>query len=160
MKDDFDLTDLLPYLLNRAGSRIADAFSEMLRREHGITLQAWRVLAALGHQDGQRIGELADTTSIEVSTLSRLVTAVQRQGLIERRRSTEVGDARVVRVFLTGEGRKLARRIIPVAEAYEGIALTGFTPEEARLLKRYLVRVFDNMGGLQDAGDDDMRLAS
>ena len=68
---DFDLTRYLPYLVNRTGVRIATAFGEELR-PHGITLQMWRVLAALDHADGQRISDLAALTSIDVSTSSRL----------------------------------------------------------------------------------------
>ena len=43
------LDDYLPYLLNRAGARIADAFGKVTR-QHGISLQMWRVLAALHHR--------------------------------------------------------------------------------------------------------------
>ena len=40
------LDSYLPYLLNRAGARIAASFSEEVR-PLGATLQMWRVLAAL-----------------------------------------------------------------------------------------------------------------
>ena len=59
---DFDLTRYLPYLVNRTGIRIAAAFAEEFKA-HGITLQMWRVLAALDHADGQRISDLAALTS-------------------------------------------------------------------------------------------------
>ena len=37
-----------------------------------------RVLAALREQDGRRIGDLSATTSIEISTLTRLVYNMER----------------------------------------------------------------------------------
>ena len=58
------LDSYLPYLLNRAGARIATAFNDEVR-PLGATLQIWRVLAALREQDGRRMGDLSDTTSIE-----------------------------------------------------------------------------------------------
>ncbi len=77
------LDSYLPYLLNRAGARIAASFSEEVRRL-GATLQMWRVLAALREHDGRRMGDLSETTSIEVSTLTRLVDNMEKKGLVAR----------------------------------------------------------------------------
>lgn len=159
----FDLSSYLPYLLNRAGSHIAEAFGRMLRDEFAITLQMWRVLAALHHRDGQRIGALSQFTSIEVSTLSRLVGSMARRGLVERRRAAG-DDARAVAVHVTARGAELTRRIVPRAERYERIALQGFTDEEAALLKQMLRRLYFNMGTFAAAAPsgeaDERRLAS
>jgi DNA-binding MarR family transcriptional regulator len=136
------LADYLPYLLNRAGSRIAVAFGEELK-PHGLTLPMWRVLAALHQTEGQRMGELSEITSIEVSTLSRVVDAMAAKGLVERRRLA--ADARGVGVHRTQRGRRITETLIPVALSYEEIALSGFSPKEAKAFKEMLVRVFDNM---------------
>jgi DNA-binding MarR family transcriptional regulator len=145
---DFDLTRYLPYLVNRTGARIAAAFTEVLRG-HGITLQMWRVLAALDHADGQRISDVAAFTSIDVSTLSRLVDAMQEKGLVGRRRSNGA-DARVVTVHATAAGHALTARIIPRARHYEEVALGGFSGAEEAALKAMLVRVYANIGALED----------
>ena len=87
------LVSYLPYLLNRAGARIATAFGEEVR-PLGASLQIWRVLAALRERDGRRMGDLSETTSIEVSTLTRLVDNMEKGGLVERRRDVGDGDAR------------------------------------------------------------------
>jgi DNA-binding MarR family transcriptional regulator len=146
MSADFDITDYLPYLLNRAGSRIANTFTEAIR-DRGITLQMWRVLAALHHDNGLRIGALAEATSIDVSTLSRLVGAMQKKQLVDRRRP-DTGDARVVTVSLTQEGRTITQALVPLALNYEATALTGFTEAEARQLKAMLRRLYTNMADL------------
>ncbi|MDH3233178.1 MAG: MarR family transcriptional regulator [Alphaproteobacteria bacterium] len=159
----FDLSIFLPYLLNRAGSRIAASFSESLKEEHDLTLSMWRVLAALHHRDGQFVGELARMTTIEVSTLSRMLGAMQRRGLVERRRPAlqAVGsDARTVAIHLTDAGRALTEQLIPEALRYEATALTGFTEDEARMLKSMLGRLFENMGRLESSPRGRNRLAS
>jgi len=140
------LDSCLPYLLNRAGSRIAAAFGEEMR-PLGASLQIWRVLAALREQDGRRMGDLSRTTSIEVSTLTRLVDNMEKAGLVERRR--DAGDARAVALHVTAAGRRLTRRILPIAERYETVALKGFTPAEQEVLKRALRRLYDNMDELE-----------
>jgi len=145
---DFELTRYLPYLVNRAGVRIATAFAEVLR-EHAVTLPMWRVLAALDHADGQRISDLAALTSIDVSTLSRIIDTMQVKGLVERRRGNG-GDARVVTVHRTKAGHSLTGKIIPHARHYEEVALRGFTPDEEAALKAMLVRVYGNIAALED----------
>lgn len=136
------LDSYLPYLLNRAGSRIATAFSEEVR-PLGATLQIWRVLAALRERDGRRMGDLSETTSIEVSTLTRLVDGMESKGLVARRRGD--ADARAVLLHATPAGRRLTHRLVPIAERYETVALQGFDAREAEMLKALLRRLFANM---------------
>lgn len=147
MTPRLDLDDYLPYLLNRAGARIADAFAKVTRR-HGISLQMWRVLAALQQQDGQSVSGLARTTSIEISTLSRLLDQMQKKRLLLRRR--DGGDQRSVTIHRTPAARTLTGKLIPVALAYEARALAGFTPQEAGLAKALLRRLYANLDALDE----------
>lgn len=150
----FDLASYLPYLVNRAGVCLAESFGAELA-DHGVTLSMWRVMAALYHRNGQRVGQLAALTSIEVSTLSRLLATMERKGLVRRRRSE--ADARTVVVEPTEAGTRLAARIIPLALHYERVALADFSPAEARALKAMLVRVYRNIGVLRKEARDDRR---
>ena len=140
------LDSYLPYLLNRAGARIATAFGEDVR-PLGATLQMWRVLAALREKDGRRMGDLSLTTSIEVSTLTRLVDGMAKKGLVVRRRADQ--DARVVMLHVTAAGRRLTSRILPIAQRYERVALAGFDEREAATLKAALRQLYANMDKLR-----------
>lgn len=140
------LASYLPYLLNRAGARIATAFGEEIR-PLGATLQIWRVLAALREQDGRRMGDLSSTTSIDVSTLTRLVDNMEKKDLVARQRDPQ--DARAVVLNVTPAGRRLTARILPIAERYEKVALQGFDSAEAEQLKAALRRLYANMDGLK-----------
>jgi len=140
------LDSYLPYLLNRAGARIAASFSAEVR-PLGASLQMWRVLAALREQDGRRMGDLSETTSIEVSTLTRLVDNMEKKGLVARRRDAR--DARAVMLHATPAGRRLTLRILPIAERYETVALAGFSAAETGVLKAALRRLYANMDALE-----------
>jgi len=139
------LDSYLPYLVNRAGARIASAFGEEMHRL-GTSLQAWRVLAALREKDGRRMGDVSTTTSIEVSTLTRLVDNMEKDGVVARRR--DAGDTRAVLLHVTAAGRRLTRRILPIAKRYEEVALKGFGAAEAATLKAALRRLYANMDDL------------
>lgn len=140
-----ELGRFLPYLINRAGARLALAFSAEIAR-HGIGVQEWRVLAALLAKGPSRLGDLAALTSIEVSTLSRLIGRMTRARLVGRTR--EDGDRRAVRLQLSPHGRAMATAIVPLAHGYERIALAGFTSAEADRLRQMLARVYLNLDGL------------
>lgn len=135
----------LPYLINRAGVSLANRFGAVLRRE-GISLQDWRVLAVLRERDGQRLTELAARSSIEISTLSRLVGSLEAGGLLTRDRDSD--DARAIAIRLTPAGEALAARLTPAAELLEKSALAGLSEAEANQLKNLLHKVYDNLAGV------------
>lgn len=149
MTSRLDLDDYLPYLLNRAGAKIADAFGKVTR-QHDISLQMWRVLAALNQQDGQTVGSLAATTSIETSTLSRLLDQMQKKRLLLRQRDSD--DQRSVTIHRTQAAQAITEKLIPVALAYESKALMGLTRGEEKTLKAMLRRLYQNLDAL--AGGD------
>jgi DNA-binding MarR family transcriptional regulator len=143
---ELDLGDYLPYLVNRVGVRIAVAFSRELE-PHGLSLPMWRVLAVLAQGGAQRQIDLAGLTSIDPSTLSRLIKTVQDRGLVSRIRSA--ASLREVTIALTPRGRAVVKALIPRALAYEAMAIRGLDARELAVVKRLLRRVYDNM----DAAD-------
>ena len=138
-----DLGDYLPYLVNRVGSIVAEQFGEEALAPHGLSIAMWRVLAALASAGEQRQIDLADLTSIDSSTLSRLVTRLIRVGLVTRMRSAT--SSREVVVKLSAKGNTIVAGLIPIARDYETAAIGGLSPEELMVLKRCLRRMYSNM---------------
>lgn len=138
----FDLRNYLPYLLNRVGFTVSDVFGEVLAHE-SLTVPMWRVLAVLWHDGAQRIGDLAELTSIEISTLSRLLTSMQQRKLVNRSRARS--DARVVMVELTARGLTTTKRLVPAAVELEDSLLVGFDEQDSVTLKNLLSRLFVNI---------------
>lgn len=136
------LQDFLPYLLNRAGLRIGVMFSRDIE-DYDVTLPMWRVLLELWHHGDQRLGELSERTSIDLSTLSRLLVAMQRKRLIVRRRSGL--DGRALSLTLTQRGLELAESIAPYAVRYEEVAMRGLSDGDVRTLKDLLKLVYQNL---------------
>ena len=138
-----ELDDYLPYLINRVGAAMVARFTAEALVRRGLSIAMWRVLAALSVNGEQRQIDLAELTSTDVSTLSRLVTRLVRMGLASRVRSTS--DNREVTVELTAKGRALVDRLIPVARALETTATEGLAEAELAALKRALGRIHDNL---------------
>jgi len=135
-----DLGTYIPFLLVRAGESVQHGFAAPLA-EAGISLYMWRVLAVLDEAGPQSLNGLAEKTAIEPSTLSRLVTRMQRKRLISRTRSTE--DGRMVHVRLAKAGRTLMDTLGPVGARYEDTLLETLTDEQRTLLSDSLRRLYE-----------------
>jgi DNA-binding MarR family transcriptional regulator len=147
MKNSFSLADFVPYLLNRAGVRIGLAFARDIE-PLGVTLPMWRVMVALWEDGDRRLGDIAERTSIDISTLSRLLVSLQRKQFIVRRRSGT--DGRALSVSLTDKGRAMTERIIPIAQHYEDVAIRGINSGNLRRLKKMLMTLFSNVKTLEN----------
>jgi DNA-binding MarR family transcriptional regulator len=141
--EKLDLGDYLPYLVNRVGTIIADQFGAEALAPHGLSIAMWRVMAALASNGRQRQIDLAEATSIDASTLSRLVTRLAQLGMVTRTRSAS--SNREVAIKLSAKGNALVARLIPIARHYEAAAIAGLPAQELAVLKRCLRRVYDNM---------------
>ena len=141
-KTTFELDKYLPYLVNRLGVKLVETFSVECAR-HGIDIRMWRVLAALNHQDGQLISALAAMTSIDISTLSRLLTQMQRRHLIERRRDGT--DQRAVSIHRSATARRITVALLPVAQKLERRALGKISTRDGARLKQLLIEAYGNL---------------
>lgn len=146
---DLDMDLAVPYLVTRAGMRMGQAFSKQLK-PFDLNLTEWRVCASLHHKPHQRLSELAQNTSAEPSTLSRLVDGMIQRNLVVRDRSGE--DARAVALSLTPQGVELTQRIIPLANLYERVALAGIPKQQVDSLKDMLRRIYSNVAMLDGEG--------
>jgi len=138
-----DLGEFLPYLTNRVGMIVAEQFGADALAEHGLSIAMWRVMAVLASRGSQRQIDLADLTSIEVSTLSRLVTRLIRKSLVTRARSAN--SNREVTVKLSPKGQSLVNHLIPIALDFEAAAIAGLSAKDIGVLKRCLRRMYGNM---------------
>ena len=113
-----DLGDYLPYLVNRVGTIVAEQFGADALARHGLSIADWRVLAVLASNGGQRQIDLADLTSTEASTLSRLVSRLIRTGLVTRTRSANnASNSTIARATSPPSARQKARllRVVRVS---------------------------------------------
>jgi MarR family transcriptional regulator, organic hydroperoxide resistance regulator len=138
-----DLGEFLPYLVNRAGTIIAEQYDLETLAPHRLSIVMWRVMAVLASNGSQRQIDLAELTSIDASTLSRIVTRLVRLGLLTRTRSTT--SSREVVVTLSAKGNALVARLIPQAYEIEAAAAAGLSADEMAVVKRCLRRIYDNM---------------
>ena len=129
---------------------MGQAFSKELKR-FNVSLTEWRICAALRYRPRQRLSELAAHTSTEPSTLSRTVDGMLQLGLLSRNRSD--ADGRALALALTPEGNQLTERIIPIAQLYERVGLSGISAAHVVILRDALRRIHQNIATLDHEGE-------
>ena len=149
-----ELGTYLPYLVNRVGQQFIIDMTPVLN-EVGVDIQSWRVLIALYQRGGQPVGALSDLTSINFSTLSRVLGRLEKKDLVRRVRGTQ--DARSFTIELTDTGRSTTETILPRAAALEAQATGNFSEAELATLRQLLAKLYAGMEG--DTGEADDRLA-
>ena len=104
-------------------------------------------LAALAGRPARHVRsmqiDVAEITSIDVSTISRLVTRLVTLGLVTRTRSDT--NNREVNVELSATGRTLVNMLIPRARALEDAAIAGIPSADLAITRETLRRMYDTM---------------
>lgn len=149
-----ELGTYLPYLVNRVGQRFIGDITPFLG-EAGVDIQSWRVLIALYQRGEQQVGALSDLTSINFSTLSRVLGRMEKKDLVRRVRGTE--DARSFTIDLTETGRATTETILPRAAALEAQATGNFSEAELATLRQLLDKLY--VGLSTNSAEQDNRLA-
>ncbi len=144
--EGYRLSTSFPYIVRRVGLRIGELFDRAVA-PYGVDVSMYRVIAALAESDRQQLGQLSEITSIELSTLSRLVGTMSAKGLLTRRRPR--GNGRIVEISLSVKGRRLAADLMPVAVRFEAAAVMGIGEAEVARLKAQLEAAYRNLDQLE-----------
>lgn len=138
-------------------NQIADAqlltqFSQMFRTltdtfldRAGIHRGQGMLLCTIVRQDGMTQSELADLLSVQGATITNMLQRMEEAGLVNRRRDPE--DNRLVRVYVTDEGRRKEEAISQELGNLNQTIFKGLSEADLAALRRLLGRLIENMGG-------------
>jgi len=117
-------------------------------RTHGLSVPMWRALSALHGKDGLTIGQIAETTVLDRSSLGRLLEEMAGAGLVEREHLPD--DRRAVLIRLSAAGERRFASALPTALAYYRRVLRGVSNAEFKTLMRLLRRIKANVRMMSD----------
>lgn len=122
---------------------VGRAFNRALG-EAGGSVPVWLILSSLKGERWRTQQDLARAVGIEGPTLTRHVDALERDGLVTRRRDT--GDRRAVRVELTEAGEALHAELLRAVIAFNRRLRRGLAEEDIIRLRELLDRLASNIG--------------
>ena len=135
--NDFALESFIPFQLSVLSNIIGEGISHAYRRQHGLSVTEWRVLAIVGRFPGLTASEVMDRGAMDKVAVSRAVKKLLARGLMERSAHSE--DRRRMPLTLTrGKGRALFRAVVPRAIAYERALIQALTDRERADFERAL----------------------
>jgi MarR family transcriptional regulator, organic hydroperoxide resistance regulator len=149
VSDRYDLSERLPYLINRVGAALVGFASPGLKRR-SLTIPLWRVLSVLAYRSEMRQVDLGGATSLDPPTVSRLISYAARRGLVTRERSDT--SNREVSVRITKAGKHMVEQIVPLMVADEDVVMAGLSKAELATLRKILSRMYDNIAGRKETG--------
>ena len=129
-------------MLHKTGSRAVE--------EEGLSTQQWAVLGALSRPEvpeGMSIGDLARYLMVSRQNLSGLISRMERDGRVVS--ATDGRDRRSRRVTMSDSGREVwLNQALPQIYDYYERALSGFSINDMSHTLHYLLKMLENMQGL------------
>ena len=134
--------DRLAHLVKDATRALVRALSMRLA-VHKVSFGHWTFLRILWEGDGLTQRELSAEAGVMEPTTFAALRAMERLGTVTRR---QVGrDRKKVHVFLTPKGRALKRRLVPLAEEVNNIAVAAVSPADIAAARAVLLAIIENL---------------
>lgn len=161
----FRLDDNLGYWLFYTQRILSYAFADVLRQNclkhnwsYTVTPPQWGVLSLLLEHDGMTIGAISMRRGLDPPTVTGIVNRLEHNGLLERRHDRE--DRRVVKVYLTNEGREVTESLFESAQTMNAVLTRTFSQEEQQQLLRQLQQIIVNIAAVGPGMGDRFGLLS
>lgn len=129
-------------VIGLAARTIKRGFEQALGGQGG-SFATWLVLLELRMNPGANQRELAAGIGIEPATLTHHLNAMERDGLLTRRR--DPGNRRVHLVELTAQGEAEFQRLVVGASRFDEQLRTGIEDGELAALRTTLVKLCANV---------------
>lgn len=111
---------------------------------HGVPFGHWTFLRVLWERDDITQRELSKAAGVAEPSTAAAIRAMEKLGYVVRRQTPE--NRKNVYVHLTAKGRALKRRLEPLAEEVNAIAVRGAPASEVAATRRTLLLIIDNLG--------------
>lgn len=132
------IRDLLSYRIHRLANALSRGAALRYRKEFGVSLMEWRILALLGGFAPLTLRDLARESGLDKAQASRAVKALVERGLVERESGTT--DAREVALRLSAEGARIEQGLMRAAREREA-AFRGALPAGSLAMLEEAIRL-------------------
>jgi DNA-binding MarR family transcriptional regulator len=116
-------------------------------KQFGLSAAQLFVLQTLRSQPGMSLGEVAERTATDQSSVSVVVRKLEEKGLVQKQTSSQ--DARRLELSLTRAGKRLAEKTPPAVQDLLIQSITDLSIHDRRLLAELLDRIVPSGTGEQ-----------
>ncbi len=141
----------LGYLLRQASAASRQAVEQALA-DLGVTQPQFLVMTMVNAYPGSSSADVARLAMLTPQTISVIVANLERDGRLVRTVSAD--HRRIQRMALTEDGRALLARCRDRTQAVEARLASTLTPDQERIVRRWLVEVATTARGGADIEPD------
>jgi DNA-binding MarR family transcriptional regulator len=142
--EKYDINESLPLLMMTCVKHIREGLnSTFAKAGFDVTHEQWNILVHLAQQDGISQQVLADNYGRSKVSVLNLLKKLEKRKLVVRKPNPV--DGRYNCVYLTTEGRKLQRTLIPLAKANIARMSNGLDEKEVEFLKQLTRKITQNI---------------
>lgn len=134
--------DRMAHLVKDASRSFLRSLQARLGR-HGVTLGHWTFMRILWERDGITQRELSQEAGLMEPTTVVALRGMEELGYITRERLPD--NRKNIYVFLTSKGKALKKRLVPLAEEVNALALQGLNVSDVETTRRCLLVMLDNL---------------
>jgi MarR family transcriptional regulator, organic hydroperoxide resistance regulator len=134
---------------DRLAHLVKDATRGLLRAlqirlsQHGVAFGHWAFLRILWEADGLTQRALSVEAGLMEPTTSSALGAMEKLGYVRRERRPD--NRKNVHVFLTPKGKALRRKLVPLAEEVNDVAVRGASAADVAATRRTLLVMVENL---------------
>ncbi|WP_198139498.1 MarR family transcriptional regulator [Ralstonia sp. A12] len=139
--EDYRMCESVGYLVGRAKTALSMAIEQEVA-QMDVTHSQASCLVLLANGRCQTATDLGRELNTDIGSLTRMLSRMEKRGLIERVRSES--DRRVVHLELTAAGRELADRMPAIYTHVLNRFFADFTHADVDTLRGLLKRILDN----------------
>ncbi|MBO9514127.1 MAG: MarR family transcriptional regulator [Variovorax sp.] len=110
---------------------------------HGVSLGHWTFLRILWERDGVTQRELSHDAGVMEPTTVVALRAMEELGYITRERLPD--NRKNIYVYLTPQGKALRKKLVPLAEEVNALAMQGLRATDVETTRRCLLVMLDNL---------------
>jgi DNA-binding MarR family transcriptional regulator len=134
--------DRFAHLVKHAARGLARAL-QMRLAEHSVSYGHWTFLRILWETEGLTQRELSARAGVMEPTTFSALKAMAERGYITRRRNPR--SHKEIQIYLTPTGRALKRKLVPLAEEVNEVALRGIEASDTAATRRVLLALIQNL---------------
>ena len=127
----------IDYFLKTAWQTVANKYN-VIASQHGFTQAAGYILINI-HKEGTPVSQIANSTGVKTTSLSRVLNNLESLGFIYR--ETSDTDKRSVKVYLTELGQEKRKVAKDVVREFNEYLNTSFSEKEKATLVKFLKKI-------------------
>ncbi|HXX05632.1 MAG TPA: MarR family winged helix-turn-helix transcriptional regulator [Candidatus Bathyarchaeia archaeon] len=139
----YDFETSAGFIVNATAKTFQKVLDSELRKNVGVTISQWRVVAALVLYPGLTQKEIADKVGIEGATLVPVIDKMENEGLLKRRADSK--DRRVNRIYLTPKADSLWNSMMECALRIRKISTRDIPEDQLKTTLETLRKISQNL---------------